>query len=150
MQLDKFKKFLEKQYESPEDEDYVEDDGDFDEDYYNSDDYLFGGQSHSKEESKETPEEVNDGMENVCDLIRDMFHLVGIESSCDYKGLDITVYVGMNYRDKLKNLTKVLGIAQKLKKDVLVDYDSEFELWKDKKGKPLLIFYFYSTGEAPF
>jgi hypothetical protein len=153
MKFDKFKSFLEKQYESP-DEDWGEDG---DESYYNSDDYLFGRPYKStkskyyEEDDDNNSSSTSDGMDNICELIRDMFNLSGLKAFVESDEMDITVSVEMKNKDKLKRLLKVLEVAKRLQKDVLVEYECEFEVWETKKEKtPLLVFNFYVTGEAPF
>lgn len=148
MELDKFKIFLEKQYDSPDD--------DWGEDGFNSE-YPFGGEYQStkskyyEDDVDNNPKGDNDGMDNICELIRDMFNLSGIKSLVESDDLDITVSVEMNKKDKLKRLLKVLEVAKRLQKEVLVEYECEFEVWETKGEKtPLLVFNFYSSGEAPF
>ena len=153
MELYKFKKFLEKQYESPDFDDEDEDD----ESYYNSDDYLFGRpykttkSKYYEEDEDNNPQPESDEMDSICESIRDMFKLSGISAYVESDDLDINVSVEMNKKDKLRRLLRVLEISKRLQKEVLIEYECEFELWETKKDKrPLLVFNFYASGEAPF
>jgi hypothetical protein len=49
----------------------------------------------------------------------------------------------MGYREKIESIISVFDTAKRLKRDILPQYDSEFEMWETKDGKPLLVFNFY-------
>lgn len=137
MKLKNYKELFEKY----EDTDYE------DESYYNDDDYLFGRPSHSKKgtEEEEEDEQIGDSdMDNLLYLLRTMFRNKGIKDVyVEHDELDITISVTMGYREKIESIISVFDTAKRLKRDILPQYDSEFEMWETKDGKPLLVFNFY-------
>lgn len=136
MKLKNYKELFEKY----EDTDYE------DESYYNDDDYLFGRPSHSKKGTEEEEDEqIGDSdMDNLLYLLRTMFRNKGIKDVyVEHEELDITISVTMGYREKIESIISVFDTAKRLKRDILPQYDSEFEMWETKDGKPLLTFNFY-------
>lgn len=136
MKLKNYKELFEKY----EDTDYE------DESYYNDDDYLFGRPSHSKKGTEEEEEEMigDSDMDNLLYLLRTMFRNKGIKDVyVEHDELDITISVTMGYKEKIESIISVFDTAKRLKRDILPQYDSEFEMWETKDGKPLLVFNFY-------
>jgi hypothetical protein len=156
MNLKKFNQF--EKYESPWDEE--------DESYYNDDQYLFGRPYHSNKDKGKSEEEEeedeyedidddqNEDIQHLMDLLRTYFENQGVEVDIENKGLDITISTYLNKVEKLKNIIKVFNIVKKVKKDILPQYESEFELWETKDKSPVLYFSFYYEGdfddEKPF
>jgi len=106
-------------------------------------------------------EDEDDDVENLNYLLRSMFRNSGIDNVIvETKKMDITVTVTLNRRERLKEVIKVFEVANKLKKDILAQYDSEVEMYDtwdklDKMSKPTIVFSFlYDEGlyddEAPF
>ena len=148
MKLKNYKELFEKY----EDTDYE------DESYYNDDDYLFGRPSHSKKGTEEEEDEqIGDSdMDNLLYLLRTMFRNKGIKDVyVEHEELDITISVTMGRKEKIESIISVFDTAKRLKRDILPQYDSEFEMWETKDGKPLLVFNFYyeeglNDDDAPF
>jgi hypothetical protein len=156
MEIKKYKKFLE---EKENDFNYREDEHSHLNDDLNSrwDDSTYDPweddpgfrQLHSDEpkgtfrdEELEDDVDGND-MDHLVYLLRTMYKNSGIDVQIDYKGLDIMIYCVMSYKERLKDIISVFEVSNKLKKDILPQYDSEFEMWETRKGQPLLIFNFY-------
>jgi hypothetical protein len=137
MKLKNYKELFEKY----EDTDYD------DESYYNDDDYLFGRPDNSKKVTKEDEEDelIGDSdMDNLLYLLRTMFKNKGIKNVyVENDELDISISVTMNMKEKIENIISVFDTAKRLKRDILPQYDSEFEMWETKDGRPLLTFNFY-------
>lgn len=145
MKIKKYTQF--EKYGSPDD--------DYEEDYYNSDEYLFGRPYHASKKSKfddeedeeeldyEYDENAESDMEHLMYLLRSYFNNQGVEVEVENKKLDITLYTVLNKVDTLKNVINIFNIVKKVKKDILPQYDSEFELWESKDGSPMLYFNFY-------
>jgi hypothetical protein len=137
MKLKNYKELFEKY----EDTDYE------DESYYNDDDYLFGRPDNSKKVTKEDEEDelIGDSdMDNLLYLLRTMFKNKGIKNVyVENDELDISISVTMNMKEKIENIISVFDTAKRLKRDILPQYDSEFEMWETKDGRPLLTFNFY-------
>ena len=96
-----------------------------------------------------------DDMAHLEYLLREMFRNVGIEASVSSNNGDIEIIVMLNPKERLKDVLSIFGVANKLRKDILGQYDSEFDLWEDKKGQPMLTFDFYygdglGDDNAPF
>jgi hypothetical protein len=86
----------------------------------------------------------SEDMENLLYLIRKMFINSGIDKINTYsRNMDITILIDIREKEKLRDIIKIFEIVNKLRKDMLAQYDSEFELWKTKSGKPFLNFSFY-------
>jgi hypothetical protein len=86
----------------------------------------------------------NEDMDHLLYLLRKMFNNSGIDNvEITNKKMDLTIYVELRSREKLRDIIKVFEVVNKLKKDILPQYDSEFDMWKTKKGSPLLTFNFY-------
>lgn len=156
MEIKKYKKFLEdKEINYREDEfshlndelnsrwddstyDPYEDDPGFRR--LHSDDY----DDYDYEEDVEMDDDVDgNDMDHLVYLLRTMYKNSDIDVQIEYKGLDIMIYCVMSHKERLKDIITVFEVSNKLKKDILPQYDSEFEMWETKKGQPLLIFNFY-------
>lgn len=156
MRIKKFEK-----YDSPDD----------DESYYNSDEYLFGRPYYDKKKSKyedededftddvEEEDEVdgniewddelgNDDMQHLLYLLRTMFKNSYIDDvEIENKGLDISIYCYQRNRERLKDIIKIFELTNKLKRDILAQYDCEFEMWETKDKLPVFAFHFtYDEG----
>ncbi len=105
--------------------------------------------------------EEDDDVENLNYLLRSMFRNSGIDDVVvETKKMDITITVTLHRRERLKDVIKVFEVANKLKKDILAQYDSEVDMYDswdklDKMTKPTIVFSFlYDEGlyddEAPF
>lgn len=123
----KLKKFIQfEKYESP-----VDDHSDYDDDYGDYGDY------------DEVVDDENSDIQNLMDLLRSFFENQGIEVKVENKGFDLNIYTFLNKIDKLKNIIKIFNIVKRVKKDILPQYDSEFELYESEDGSPVLYFSFY-------
>ena len=113
------------------------------------DDYLYGRPNHTskstfRDDDFDEDDDIEmDDVEHLLYLLRSMFKNSGIEVEVEHKNLDIMIYCVMSRKERLKDLINVFGVATKLKKDILPQYDSEFEMWETKTGQPMLVFYFY-------
>ena len=96
-----------------------------------------------------------DDMAHLEYLLREMFRNVGIDVTVTSDNGDIQIVVMLNQKERLRDVINIFSVANKLKKDILAQYDSEFDLWEDKKGQPMLTFSFYygdglGDDNAPF
>ena len=146
-------------------DDYDDEDDNDDDDYgfYDQDDEddNFGRPNTPKKEDDGYDEYDEDGIssndiQHLNYLLRSMFKNSGIEDvQIENKKLDISISCVLRKRESMKNVIKVFEIAKKLKRDILAQYDSEFEMWETKDGRPLLTFNFYygeglNNDYAPF
>lgn len=116
-------------------------------DWSESDDDLFGRPSYPSKDDDDDDDIPSEDMENLLYLLRTLFKNSGVEADIESKGLDIMIYVVLNKKEKISSIIRVFDVAKKLKKDILPQYDSEFELWETKKSEPMLTFTFTYDGE---
>lgn len=99
---------------------------------------------------------LDDGMVSVCDLVRELFKNVKLDADVEYDELDISIYVFLQKKEKIRSLMRAFEVVYKLQKDVLAHYDCEVELYENKEGYPILAYQFYadsvdkSKDEDPF
>lgn len=84
----------------------------------------------------------DDDTEHLLYLLRTMFRNNGVDVDVTSKGIeDIVISCYMRNKEDLKSVIKVFEVATKLKRDILSQYDSEFDMWSSKTG-PILTFTF--------
>ncbi len=115
-----------------------EDDEEINDDEYDYGDYGDESESPEGEESSDFDSE----MVYLCNTIKSLYDNVDLSVDIDYDGLNITVFTFLEKKEKLRNITKSFEMATKLKKDILPQYDSEFELYENEEGYPILCFEF--------
>lgn len=102
----------------------------------------------SKHEEDDVESDIPDeDMKHLLYLLRTFFKNSGIDADIESKDLDIMIYIVLNKKEKMKNLLKVFDVVKKLKRDILPQYDSEFELWETKTDDPMLTFNFAYEGD---
>ncbi len=134
MKLKKYNQIFESPRNWDDDDNYDYDDysaGDYDDDY-----------SYENEDSDD-----DDTMQTLLNLLRQMFVQSGIEVYTECSDLDISICVPLSQKEDLKSFVKVFDIAKKLKKDILAQYDSSYELWYTKEGYPVIEFTFNYQDE---
>lgn len=96
-----------------------------------------------EDEEEYEEEEEYDEINQVKYLIRQMLTNAGFEKFfVESSGLDITIEFILSKKEKLKSIIKLTNMMKKMKDDVLVQYESEVELWETKAGLPLFTFEF--------
>lgn len=130
----KYKKFIN---ESDHDNDYHEYDDDNMEMF---DPFPYDPQADNV--ADDSGAEYDSDMEYLCDTIESLFEKSGLSVNVNYDGLDISIFVFLEKKEKLKNLVKPFDVANKLKNDILPQYDSEFEIYENKEGDPIISFEF--------
>lgn len=56
---------------------------------------------------------------------------------------NISVQFVLNMSERFSSMMKIMSMIKKIQTEVLIQYDSEMDLWETKKGLPLLTFDFY-------
>lgn len=112
---------------------------DFDgyDDDYDDDDY-----SRDKEYKGEDEDEYDDDMSHLCYLLRSMFNNSNIDVNVENSGLDLSITAQFAKRESLSDIVKVFEIVKKIKKDILAQYSSSYEIWETKSGSPMITFEF--------
>ena len=119
-----------------------EDDDDDDDDFYDDNGYKKLTNDEDFDDSDDDSQD--DGQfGHLLYLLRLMFKNTGVEVEITNDDLDISIVAFMNPKERLKDVIRVFEVAKKLKRDTLVQYDSEFEIWYGKDGRPMLTFNFY-------
>ena len=109
-------------------DDYDEDEDNGEDDY---DDYD-GGENIN----------FDDEMSSLCDTIKSLFDNSSLPVDIDYEGLNLTVFVFLEKKESMKNLVKCFDVANKLRRDILPQYESEFRIYENKDGYPIICFDF--------
>lgn len=109
----------------------------------NDDNYEYQDEENPENiEGEESSEYFDSEMTDLCNTIKSLYDNMDLYVDVDYDGLNITVFTFLEKKEKLRNITKSLEMATKLKRDILPQYDSEFELYENEEGYPILCFEF--------
>lgn len=103
---------------------------------YEDDDYSVGKEYQGEDE------EENDDMSHLCYLLRQMFNNSNIDVDVESSGLDIGITAQFNRKEALIDIIKLFEVVKKIKKDILPQYDSSYEIWETKTGYPMITFEF--------
>ena len=134
-------------------DDSTKDYGDYD-DWYDDDegdDKYYSGKKSSNPKFDDDDEEYDiydqdedDDIEHLTYLLRQMFRNSGVDNVqiTAKRNEDIVIEVYMDKKETLRNVIKVFEVANKLKRDILAQYDAEFDIWESKKGGGILSFGF--------
>lgn len=104
---------------------------DEDDDYSREDEYKGDDEDDS-----------DDDMSHLCYLLRSMFNNSNIDVEVSNKGLDLSITAQFARRESLSDIVKVFEVVKKIKKDILAQYSSSYEIWETKKGTPMITFQF--------
>jgi len=115
----------------------------FEDDFYEDSDDDFNKYSDDAEDDSQDEED------HLCYLIRSMFNNYGVSAYVERDDLDIILYIYLQKKEKMQNILRCFDIVtNKLKRDILPQYESELELYESKEGIPILQFsFFYSDGD---
>jgi hypothetical protein len=133
--LTDFKKFIERIDDdawSSTENDWSNDDVDhYDDEYY--------GHNYTKKDTDDDEDDSDSGMEHIKYLLRTMFKNKGIDNYyINSKNLDIEISIIMRDRERLSDVVNLFDILKKLKKDILPQYESEFNMWTNRKNEQVL------------
>jgi len=137
------------------DDDSTKDYGEYDDWYDDEDDKYYSGKKSSNPKfdddedddykyDEDDEDDEDDDVQHLTYLLRQMFRNSSIDNvQITAKGNeDIVIEVYMAKKETLRNIIKVFEVANKLKRDILAQYDSEFEIWTAKNGGGILSFGF--------
>ena len=113
-------------------------DGYDDDDFYNNpDSYEYSDDEISYEDEES----------NLEYLIRTFLTARGIKSFVESDGKDVTIYIYLQKREKIRNLTKIFDVVvNHMKVEMFEGYDLETELYETKEGDSIFSFTFYAEG----
>jgi hypothetical protein len=84
----------------------------------------------------------DDDMEHLCYLLRQMFNNSNIDVNVENSGLDVSITAQFDRKESLKDVIRLFEIVKKIKKDILAQYDSSYEMWETRSGNPMITFDF--------
>jgi hypothetical protein len=128
MKLKKFNQLFEREgFDDIDGYDYEDDyDGRYDKDDYRGED----------------EDDSDDDMSHLCYLLRSMFNNSNIDVNVENSGLDLSITAQFARRESLSDVVKVFEVVKKIKKDILAQYSSSYEIWETKSGSPMITFEF--------
>lgn len=100
---------------------------------------------------EEDSDEINndDVVESLLSTLRKMIKNAKFNKSfvsTDEEGC-INIQFVLNKTEKMSGVMKVMNLLKKLESDILIQYESEFDLWETKDGDPLITGkFFYDEG----
>jgi hypothetical protein len=112
-------------------------DGYEDDDFYD-DDYNNYGENDLSSEDEES---------NLEYLIRTFLTARGIKSYVETSGKDVVVYVYLQKKEKIRNLTKIFDVMiNHMQVEMFEGYELETELYETKEGDNIFSFSFFADG----
>ena len=89
----------------------------------------------------------DDDMEHLKYLLRGMFKNKGFHNvSITNDSLDITIRCNLAARERLSDLISLFDLVNKLKTDILPQYDSDYETWESQRGQVMEFGFYYDEG----
>jgi hypothetical protein len=107
--------------------------------YDYEDDYDYSREDEYKGEDED---DSDDDMSHLCYLLRSMFNNSNIDVNVENSGLDLSITAQFARRESLSDIVKVFEVVKKIKKDILAQYSSSYEIWETKQGTPMITFEF--------
>ncbi len=134
------------------DDDSTKDYGEYDDWYDEEDDKYYSGKKSSNPKFDDDDDDdygydeddEDDDVQHLTYLLRQMFRNSGVDNVqiTAKRNEDIVIEVHMAKKETLRNVIKVFEVANKLKRDILAQYDAEFDIWQSKSGGGILSFGF--------
>jgi hypothetical protein len=97
---------------------------------------------YDKDDYRDEDDDSDDDMSHLCYLLRSMFNNSNVDVNVENSGLDLSITAQFARRESLSDIVKVFEIVKKIKKDVLAQYSSSYEIWETKSGSPMITFEF--------
>jgi len=113
------------------------------------DDDGWDGWEEEKYKPVDDEDEQGEGeMGELAYWIRQMFKANKIDSSVETENYDLMAYIFFEKKEKIGKLLSVFEVINKIKKDLLIYYSVEVELYENKTGFPIMKFTFSWSGES--
>ena len=110
----------------------------YDDDFYDDDYNQYGQDDDISSEDEES---------NLEYLIRTFLTARGIKSYVETDGKDVVIYVYLQKKEKIRNLTKIFDVmVNHMQVEMFEGYELETELYESKEGDNIFSFSFYSDG----
>lgn len=86
-------------------------------------------------------------MEHLKYLLRGMFKNKGFHNvSITNDELDLSIRCNLSHRERLSDLISLFDLVNKLKTDILPQYDSDYDTWESQKGQVMEFGFYYDEG----
>lgn len=117
------------------------------------DDSTYGPEDEYGYEEQGDDYSDEEGMSELIDLFNRLFDNHGIYG-VDIEGTpkEINMYFTLKYKERLRTMVSIFEVLSKIKKDILPQFDSETDLWIDRKEDTVLsvIFEYNQNLESGF
>lgn len=136
--IDRYRKFT---------ENISDDDMNFDYDEDSYDDIDYGKHDYNKYDIDYDDEDINDDIEHLKSLLLTMFNNKGIENvKIVNNDLDLSIRCSLENRERLSDIVNLFDLINKLKTDILPQYDTEFDMWQNYSGQTFEFGFYYNDG----
>ena len=89
----------------------------------------------------------DDDMAQLKYLLRGMFKNKGFHNvSITNDSLDLTIRCNLSHRERLSDLISLFDLVNKLKTDILPQYDSDYDTWESQRGQVMEFSFYYDEG----
>lgn len=127
---------------------------DFDDDPFNG----FGNKDFDddslNDDSFEEIDDINteEELKHLCSLLREMFKNKGIYNVSVYnEDMNIIIDAIFNKTAKLEKIIEIFSIANKIKKEILLQYIDSFQMYEEKNGDHIISFEFiFDVGNSGY
>lgn len=117
----------------------------FQDGYEDSDFYEDNDNNYDYNDSDEVSSDDEEG--NLEYLIRTFLSARGIKSYIESDGKDVNIYIYLQKKEKIRNLTKIFDVVvNHMKTEMFDGYDLEVELYESKEGDSIFSFSFFADG----
>ena len=89
-------------------------------------------------ESSDDLSDDNDVLENLVSILRKYIRNAGLEPYVSYEDGEIYVQFILDQVETMPHLMKVMKLINKLRTDILIQYDCEFDLAETRDEQPLI------------
>ena len=117
-----------------------------DEMYYGEDEEVYYGKDEENywDDDKEDFKYDDDFLGDTATMVHNIIEKSGIKNFYVSNSKDnISVQFVLNMSEKFSSMMNIMSMVKKIQTEVLIQYNSEMDLWETKKGLPLLTFDFY-------
>lgn len=95
-------------------------------------------------EIQDFTDEEEEAFKNLTDTIRNMIARSGMENFyVNSNHCDIVVQFVLHRTERFSKMMHIMGMIKKISSDILIQYNSEVDLWETKTGEPLFTVNFY-------
>lgn len=117
--------------------------------YYGEDEESYWDYKDDKDDDKEEFVYDEDYLNDMATMVHNVLEKSEIPNFFVSNSKDnISVQFILSIKERFGKIMKILSLIKKIKTEVLIQYDSEMDLWETKRGQPLLTFDFYYNPDV--